>query len=156
MAQNVAERKGPHGADRIYKKRMRAVKRVNVPTAVYDCGPARRLDRSRHFNRQFVEVPLPFVLRKFAFVHQAQQVAVGADVIKTMVVYPDVRDMWRHELDSVLAPSSQMRLITGRIELQNLGAKLKALGPFGPASARVAAIYGEYGRTFRRLPGLIQ
>jgi hypothetical protein len=56
----------------------------------------------------------------------------------------------------VIAARFQIRLIIGRIELQNFGSKLEALRPFGPASACVAATDREYRRTFRRLPGLIQ
>src|SRR5437763_977283 len=71
-------------------------------------------------------------------------------------MHPDMRNVRGHELNSVIAARFEVRPIASRIELQNLCSKLKALRPFGPAPARIAAIDGEYRRAFRGLPTLIQ
>ena len=79
--------------------------------------------------------------------HQAQQIAVGADVVEAVIVNADVGDVRRHDVDGALGGRSPGTRLAGGVELQDGGAELEALRPFGPAAAGVLAADGEDGRT---------
>ena len=130
------------------------LKRVDVAAAIGGARPARRLHRAGHFQRHLVEAALPGVFRDASLGHQAEQVAVGADVVEAVIVNADVADVRRHHVDRSLAPDLQEFGVAGGIELQDGGAELEALRPLGPAAAGVLAADSEDGRTVGRGPGL--
>src|SRR4051812_14127648 len=102
MTKLVTEHECPHRADGVYKKRMGAIERVDKATPFYVC-PAARLDGSRNLDSECVKVFLPGVVFNFSFLHQAEQVAVGAHIIEAMVVYASMADMGCHPLQRFIS-----------------------------------------------------
>ena len=147
VAQLMADNQSPTRTDGIHKQRMRPVERVNKAPR-FDARPAARLHGSRYFQGQFIEVFLPFVKGDFTFIHQTQEIAVGADVVETVVVYADVADVGGHFSEGLLFGPFQNGLVACGFKLQNGRAKLKTLGPFCPASGGVLPGNGKNGRAF--------
>ena len=69
-----------------------------------------------------------------------------ADVVETVVMHADVREMRRHHRNGSLAPKLKKMLVARRIELQEGRAVLKTLCPLGPPFARVTPVHGENRR----------
>ncbi len=155
MTELVRHRQRPHRANRVHEEGVRAVEAVDEAGAVRELRPARRLHRAADLEREFVKVLLPVVLRDAALAHQAQQVAVGRDVVEPVVVHADVRDMRRHVPPRALAPDVEEPLVTRGIELKNCRAKLKALRPLRPATRGVFALHREDRRAVLGLPRLL-
>jgi hypothetical protein len=65
--------------------------------------PARGLDGAGGLEGEFVEVFFPRVVGDEALAHEAEEIAVGADVVEAVVVDADVGDVRRHEVDRVAA-----------------------------------------------------
>src|SRR5271165_532956 len=146
MAEQVAGRERTHGADGIDEERMGAVEGEYISAAIRRAGPSCRLDRAGTFQGKFVETPLPPIFRYSAFVHEAQQVAVSADVVEAVIVHADVADVTRHERDGGLAGELKEFGFARGVVSERGGAELKALGPLGPAAAGIPSADGEYGR----------
>jgi len=117
--------------------------------------PARRLHGAGNLERKLVKTALPGILRDAAFVHQAQQIAVSAEILEAMVVDAGVADMNRHQLDCACAADIE-KLANARGIDCRMASRAGTLRPFRPAAAGVAAVDGEDGRTLRRLPGLFE
>src|SRR3954451_16436255 len=103
MAEFVAKRQSAKGTNRVHEEGVRTVERIYVSTAARDSRPASCLNRTRTFDGQLVEVPLPLAFFNLAFVHQPEQVPISADVIEPVVMHPDVRHMRGHERYRMLA-----------------------------------------------------
>src|SRR6185503_19623775 len=73
-----------------------------------------------------------------------------------MVVHAGVRDMRRHEFQSIAPAYFEELLVTCGIELQQSGTELKPLGPFCPPAAGVTAITCKNWGAFLQVPGLFQ
>lgn len=86
---------------------------------------------------------------------KAQQISIRTHVVEAVIMDADVRNMRRHDGDRPLAPDVQKFLIIRCVELQNRGAELKPLRPFRPTTTRVLAATGEYGRSGRWIPRLV-
>ena len=59
--------------------------------------PAPGLRRAAEFERQFVKGAFPGIFGDAALGHQPQQIAVGADVVETVIVNAHVADVRRHQ-----------------------------------------------------------
>ena len=71
-----------------------------------------------------------------------------------MIVDARMGEVRRHGGDRAGAAHLEEFGVAGGVELEDGGAELEALRPFGPAAAGVAAVYGADGRALRRVPGL--
>ena len=131
---------------------MRAVERVDESAAIVNPRPARSLHRAGNFQRQFVKIPFALVKRDCSLVHHAKQVAIGGNVVETVVVHADVRDVRGHAFDRVAPAEFQKPLLAGRVELQQRRSKLKALRPFRPPPRGVFAFHGKNRRAVLRFP----
>ena len=107
MAQVVADGQGAQGADGVHEKRMRAVEGVDVAAAIGGPRPAPRLHRAGTFQGHFVRAALPGVLPDAPFLHEAQQIAVGADVVEAVIVDARVGEVRRHEATVWARPDSR-------------------------------------------------
>ena len=151
VAERVGDGEGAQGADRVDEQRVGTVEGVDEPAAVRGPGPAPRLHGAARLEGQLVEGPLPGVLGDPALVHQAQQVAVGADVVEAVIVHADVGEVRRHPLHACSAcPISRNSFVPGGVELEERRAVLEALRPLGPAARGPCAAHGEDGRALRR------
>ena len=90
----------------------------------------------------------------FAFAHQAPEIAVGRDIVEPVVVDADVRNVGGHHLDGLAPAQVQEPLVAGGVELQEGGAELEPLRPFGPAARGVSALDSEDGGAMGGIPGL--
>ncbi len=151
MAEAVRDRQGPKRADGVDEERVRAVERVDEPAA-RDRRPPRGLDGAAHLQRQLVELALPLGRVDPAFARETPERAVGADVVESVVVHADMRQMRRHALDRPRAAEIEERAVAGGVELQQRGAELEALRPLGPAPGAVDAVHREHRRAVGRIP----
>ena len=148
----MGDAEGAHGADGIAEKGVGAVEGVYVTEIRSELGPTCSLDGAGDFKGKLVESQLPFVGGDAAFQHEAAEVAVGADVVETVVVHAGMGDVKGHEVDHFGADGIKEFGVAGSIELKDSGAVLKALGPLGPAAGGVLAADGEHGGTVGGLP----
>src|ERR1700733_6776415 len=124
---------------------MRAVERVDE-SVILDSCPAMRLHRTAQLKSKFVEVALPDILRNPPFAHQPPEIAVSAEVIEAVIVNPEMAHMGRHEPHRIGSSPFEEIPFPGGIELQNLRAVLKTLGPFCPHPARILALHRKHRR----------
>ncbi len=61
---------------------------------------------------------LPGVARQAAFAHQPPKIAIGADIVKAMIVNANVRQMRRHYRQRPLAAQLQESFVGRRVELK--------------------------------------
>src|SRR5881409_25652 len=141
--------KRTHGVD---EQRMWAVKGVNISFAIGDLCPSRRLNSARDFESEFVKGALVFAVGEAAFPNQTQQIAVSRDVVETVIMHADVRDVRSHALEGAGTAELKETFLAGGIELKDGRAKLETLGPFGPATRGVFSRNGEHGRAARSTP----
>ena len=106
-------------------------------------GPARGLDGAASFECEIVEVGLPFVGGESAFAEEAAQVSVGADIVKAVIMDPDVGDVGGHAAERSLSADLEHRFIAGGVVLEDGGAVDEPFGPLGPAPGGVFAFNGE-------------
>ena len=155
MPEHVGDGQRAQRADRVDEERVRAVERVDV-AAVGQRRPPLRLHRAADLERELVEAQLPGRRVDPALACQPPQPAVGADVVETVVVDADVRQVRRHPLDGARPAQLQEFGVAGGVELQDGRAELKSLGPFGPAARLVAALDREHGRAGVGRPGCFE
>src|SRR5213594_1307009 len=110
------------------------------------------LYRAAELEGEMIEVSFPFIFGYAAFVHQAQQVPVCADVVKTVIMNSEMAEMRRHEPNCTGPPELEKLQRAGCIVLQNRRAVLKALRPLRPPPRRVFASHREDGRAFGKIP----
>ena len=46
----------------------------------------------------WIKILFPFIERNFAFFHQTKKIAIGAHIVKSMIMHTRMADMWRHLL----------------------------------------------------------
>ena len=129
----------------IHEERVRAVEAVDESPTL-PLGPTGGLNGAAGLDGEFVEVFLPFVFGKTALEHQSAEVSIGREVVETMVVDTDVRDMRGHAANGVVAAAREAFLIACGIKMKDRNAVAEAFGPFGPAACRVFSGNGEDGR----------
>jgi hypothetical protein len=156
VAQLMAQRQRAQGTDRVGEERVRSVERIDVTLVRLQFRPARGLDRSGRLEGQFVKILFPGVERNLTGAHQAQQIAVGADVVESVVVDADVGDVRGHPINRVPAADIEEGFVARDFELVNRGAELEALGPLGPAARGIFALDRENGCAAYRIPSLLQ
>src|SRR5262249_7179452 len=88
--------------------------------------------------------------------HEPAQVAVGGDVVETMIVHADMGDVDGHVLEDPAPAQFQEARLSGRLELQKSRTKLKALRPLGPTARRITPAHGEHGRAVAGQPTLLE
>ena len=130
---------------------MRPVERVDITAAGY-ASPPSRLHGSADFQGKLVEMPLPPVLIDPPFVHQTQQIAVGAHVVESVIMHTHVADVRGHRADGSLASVLEHLRITVGVILDNRRTELKPLCPLGPAASRVLSLYRKNRRPIGRVP----
>src|SRR5260370_22519242 len=122
---------------------MRAVEGIDITAALSGARPAGGLHGAGHLQGHLVEAALPQILSNASLAHQAEQIAVGADVVEPVIVNAGVAEVRRHHVDGALAADLQEFRLARGIELEDGGPELKALGPLGPAAAGVLAAERE-------------
>src|SRR5688572_32942709 len=86
MSELMTQRQGTERADRIHKQRVGSVERMNESSPIGEFRPSRRLDSSRNFQGQFVEILLAFIEGNLSLPHQAPKISVRGNVVETMIV----------------------------------------------------------------------
>src|SRR5581483_4102211 len=104
---------------------MRTVERINVALPVGSSGPARCLNCARDFEGELVKLPFAPAGFYFLLADQPPQIAVRGDVIESVIMDADVRQMRGHSFDCPAPAKLQKAFLAGRIELQQGRAKLK-------------------------------
>ena len=140
----------------VYKKGMRAVERINVSSSVAKPRPARRLHRAAHLKRQLAEVLIRSAGPKPAFAKKAQQIAVRADDIESVVVDAHVRDVARHVFEGIPPAVFQKPSVVRGIELQQRRSKHEPLCPLRPAARSVLSLHGEDRSPLLGIPRALQ
>ncbi len=156
VAELMAERESAQRTDRVGEERVRPVERINVAEVGRELRPTRGLHGAGGLERQFVEIFLPWVVGDDAGGHEAQQIAVGADVVEPVVVHPDVGQVRRHEVDGVAPADVEEGRVACHFILINRPAELEALRPFGPAARGVFALDGEDRRALLGIPAFLK
>ena len=152
VAQLVRNRQRAQRAHCVDEKGVRPVERVDVAFAAGQLRPAGRLHRAGNLQGEFVKMLFVLVERNLPLAHQAQQIAVGGQVVEPVVVHADGRDLRGHPLHR-FAPADLQETFVGRgVELQNGRAVLKSLRPLRPAARGVSAPHGEDRRPALGLP----
>src|SRR5207244_5936505 len=92
------------------------------------CGsPAGGLHGARNFQGQFINVILALAERNPSFPHEPPKIAVGGDVVETVIVDADVRDVGGHALDGSFAPQLQEALLACGVKLEQRRTVLETL-----------------------------
>jgi hypothetical protein len=156
VAEAVADGERAEGADGVGEEGVGSVEGVDVAGAGGELRPARGLDGAGGLEGEDVEVLFPLVVGDEFFAHEAEEIAVGADVVEAVVVDADVGDVGRHEVDGVAAADVEEGFVAGDFELVERAAELEALGPFGPAARGVFALDGEDGRAPGGVPPFLE
>ena len=120
MAELVGYHDDATGSNGINEEAVRPVERINIAAPVMDFGPARRLHRAGNFQGEFVEVEGG--MGQFTFALKAQPVAVGAQVIKSVVMDARVADMGGHPRYGIAFGSGRVGVVTSGIKLQEIRA----------------------------------
>ena len=139
----MADNEGTAGANRVDEERMGAVEGVDEAGVWGKGSPAAGLDSSGDFEGQFIKMPFPRILWDSFFTHQAQQIPVCADIVKSMIMDARVSEVRGHARQRRLAAEFQAVRIPGCIKLKDGGTELETLRPLRPASARVASVGRE-------------
>ena len=126
---------------------MRPVERIDESTAVSNFRPAVGLHRAGEFEGEFVELLFASAgVGNTALVEQAQEVAVGGNVVESVIVYSDVGNVRGHPLKRPVAAQLEKRFVARGVVLQQRRTVDEALRPFGPTARGVFAVPGKDGR----------
>lgn len=156
VAELVGEDEGAAGADGVDEEGVRAVEGVDESGTVGNGGPSAGLDRAGDLEGQGEAGAGVVGLLGAPGVGEAEEVAVGGDVVEAVVVDAGVADVAGHALEGVGAADVEEVLVAGGFELEELAAVLEALGPFGPAAGGVASVAGDDGGALGGIPGLVE
>src|ERR1700744_4936361 len=118
VAQPVRQTAYTQSADGIDEQRLATVEGVDIPEPIREAGPTGGLHCAAYFQRELVEVQLPFVRWYAAFEHQPAQIAVGGDIVEAVIVYPGVAEMFSHVLHDVPPGQVQEIAVIGEFEAQ--------------------------------------
>ena len=156
VTHHMGKAEGAERADGVGEEGLGPVKGTDVTEFGSELGPAGGLDGAARFEGEIVEVGLPIVGGESAFVEKAAQVSVGADIVKAVIVHPDVSDVGGHAAKCSLSADLEHRFIAGGVVLEDSGAVDEAFGPLGPAPGGVFAFNGEDRGAVRLLPAFLE
>jgi len=156
VAQHMRKAEGAEGTDGVGEKRLGPVEGTDVTEFGGQLGPARGLDRPAGFEREVVEVGLPFVGKESTFAKKAAEVSVGADIVEAVIMDPDMGDVGGHAAECSLPANFEHRSVASGVVLEDGGAVDESFGPLGPAPRGVFAFNGEDGGAVRILPAFLE
>jgi hypothetical protein len=156
VSEHMGKAEGAERADGVGEEGLGSVERADVSEFGGQLGPAGGLDGATSFESEIVEVGLPFVGEESAFVEKAAQVSVGADIVKAVIVNPDMGDVCGHAAECSLATDLEHRSVAGGVVLEDGGAVDEPFGPLGPTSRGIFAFNGEDGGAVRILPAFLE
>ena len=87
---------------------------------------------------------------------KAAQVSVGADIVKAVIVHPDVGDVGGHAAKCSLSTDLEHRFIASGVVLEDGRAVDETFGPLGPAPGGVFTFNGENRSAVRLLPTFLE
>src|SRR5665213_670223 len=152
MSKHPRDNQRSNRTNRVGKKRVRPVERMNKPRiATIGMGlpignnrrPPRRLHSATGLERHLVKSHFPRVMRNALFPHQTAKIAIGADIVETVIVNADMAYMPGHMADGIVPPDFKKIAITGGVESEQCAPVLKALRPFSPSARRIFPGGGE-------------
>ena len=118
---------------------------MDVAAAICGLRPAHRLHGAAHLECVLVERQLPTIERDSAFEHQPPEIAVGADVVESVIVDTLMGEMRRHVIAREATPEVQRLFVPGSVKLKDGFAVEEALRPLGPPARGVSAVDGVHG-----------
>ncbi len=139
MAQLMRDRQRTQSPHRVDEQRVRPIKAVDEAATLGGSGPAGRLHGAAGLQGQLVHVVFPLIERQFPLAHQAPEIAVGRDVVETVIVHAHVRDVRCHARERLSAPEFEEFAVAVRLELEQGRPELKPLCPLRPTPRRVVA-----------------
>lgn len=156
MAEVMGEGQDAEGPDGIDEEGVGAVEAVDEPGAIGQAGPARGLNGAGHLEGEAAELGGHEAGGESAFMMEAEEIAVSGNVVEAVVMDTGMGDMGGHAVAGAAPGEVEELGIAGGFELEQGGAELKALGPFGPATGGVAALDGEHGGAVGGIKGGIE
>ena len=132
VTHHVSKAEGAERTDGVGEEGLGPVEGADVTEFGSELSPAGGLDGAARFEREVIEVGLPIVGGEPAFVEKAAQVPVGADIVKAVIMDPDVGDVGGHAAERSLAADLEHRFIASGVVLENGGAVDETFGPLGP------------------------
>ena len=156
VTQHMGKAEGAERTDGVGEEGLGPVEGADVTEFGGELGPAGGLDGSAGFEGEIVEVGFPVVGGKPTFSEESAQVSVGADIVESVIVHPDVGDVGGHAAERSLAADLEHRFIAGGVVLENGGAVDESFGPLGPTPGGVFACNGENGGAIGFLPSFLE
>src|SRR5262252_4600833 len=123
---------------------MRPVERINIALATTQFCPARRLDRARNFQRELIKLLLAWVEGNTTLAHEAPKIAIRRYIVEPMIVYTDMGDVSRHQLNGFAPAEFKKPLLSCSVKLEQRRTELKTLRPFGPTASGILAFNRKY------------
>ena len=99
---------------------------------------------------------LPLVGRKAAFLKQTAKIAIGADIVKSMIMHSDMGEVRSHETKCSVTANAKHFLIPRRIILQDSSPILESLCPLGPSTGGIFPLNGKNWRSIGILPAFLK
>ena len=128
MPKHPCDNERSNRSDRVGKKRVRPIERMNkpriTPIGMIFADPRESKStappaRPRCLERQFVRRQLPRIMRNPFFPHQSAEVAIGADIVEAMIVHANMADVFGHVLERYCSAADFKKLaIIGCVESQ--------------------------------------
>ncbi len=156
VTQHVGKAEGAERADGVGEEGLGPVKRTDITEFRSELGPTGGLDGAASFECEIVEVGLPFVGGESAFAEESAKVSVGADIVKAVIMDPDMGHVGGHAAERSLAADLEDRFITSGVVLEDGGAIDEPFGPLGPAPGGVFAFDCENRSAVRLLPAFLE
>ena len=156
VTHHMGKAEGAERTDGVGEEGLGPVEGADVTELGGELGPAGGLDGPARFECEIVEVGLPIVGGESAFVEKAAQVPVGADIVKAVIMDPDVGDVGGHAAERSLSADLEHRFIASGVVLEDGGAVDETFGPLGPAPGGVFAFNGEDRGAVRLLPTFLE
>ena len=156
VTHHMGKAEGAERTDGVGEEGLGSVERADVTEFGGELGPAGGLDGAAGFECEIVEVGLPIVGGESAFAEESAQVPVGADIVKAVIMDPDVGDVGGHAAERSLSADLEHRFIASGVVLENGGAVDEPFGPLGPAPGGVFAFNGEDRGAVRLLPTFLE
>ena len=79
------------------------VKGVDIAQPIGNVRPSCRLNSACQLQGQFVKIRFSPVCRDTPLTHEAQEVAIGADIVKAVIVNTNMADVWCHMFYCIIA-----------------------------------------------------
>ena len=156
VTQHVGKAESAERADGVGEEGLGPVKGADVTELGGKLGPAGGLDGATRFEGEVIEVGLPIVGGEPAFAEKSAQVSVSADIVKAVIMDPDMGHVGGHAAERSLAADLEDRFITSGVVLEDGGAIDEPFGPLGPAPRGVFAFDCENGGAVQILPAFLE